>query len=374
MFDVIVLGDRAGGATAAALLARRGRRVALIGCEPGEPRATRLSWLSRRAEPILKQIGLSPAAVRDKPIRAVRFYDARLDRHMTCRFQRAPAHIVQTATFEPGLVAAAVQAGAEHHPGSKVQSVAIEEHRACVALADGRQLDGAVLIATDPHHAHLARTGPRTGTAPSVRFSTAHGYSPGAAADSPAAPAVIVLGLGATRARTSPKRAAARGFGYILHGAAGASVGLVGPGEPAELLGRLERFVAALNRKGLIGADLREPVAESLPAGAALEMEAHVAKRSLLAGRAGGFVATVSGETLYPAMWSAALAADVIDAALTADSLQDQLGRFEAIWRSRMAEYLRLPNADLELLLPLVFANQRMADKMAAAFFAGQNL
>jgi len=39
-----------------------------------------------------------------------------------------------------------------------------------------------------------------------------------------------------------------------------------------------------------------------------------------------------------------------------------------------MAEYLRPPNADLHFLLPLVFSNQQMADRMALACWQGENI
>ena len=39
-----------------------------------------------------------------------------------------------------------------------------------------------------------------------------------------------------------------------------------------------------------------------------------------------------------------------------------------------MADFLRPPNTDLKLLLPLIFTNQPMADRMAAAFFGGENI
>jgi hypothetical protein len=39
-----------------------------------------------------------------------------------------------------------------------------------------------------------------------------------------------------------------------------------------------------------------------------------------------------------------------------------------------MAEYLRPPNADLHFLLPLVFSNEQMAKRLAAAFWRGENV
>ena len=107
------------------------------------------------------------------------------------------------------------------------------------------------------------------------------------------------------------------------------------------------------------------------PASAALDMETHVAKHGLVFGDAGGFVAAVSNEGIYPAMWSAQIAAGVFERALQADvrgtPSQDELMRFDSEWRMHMADYLRSPHTDIQFLLPLIFSNQAMADRIIAA-------
>ena len=101
-------------------------------------------------------------------------------------------------------------------------------------------------------------------------------------------------------------------------------------------------------------------------------MDTHVAKRTLVIGDAGGFVSAASGEGIYPAMWSGQIAARVAAGALDADSTQDALFEFNKQWRTAMAEYLQPPNTDTQYLLPLIFSNQPMADRMGAAFFLGE--
>jgi len=39
-----------------------------------------------------------------------------------------------------------------------------------------------------------------------------------------------------------------------------------------------------------------------------------------------------------------------------------------------MAEHLRRPNTDTHFLLPLIFSNRQMADRMADAFWKGENI
>ncbi|MCH8148147.1 MAG: site-specific integrase [Planctomycetes bacterium] len=91
-------------------------------------------------------------------------------------------------------------------------------------------------------------------------------------------------------------------------------------------------------------------------------------------GAAGGFVSAASNEGIYPGMWSGQIAADVLITALKGRQSQDELMAFDAAWRMQMADYLRSPNTDHQFLLPLIFSNQPMADRMGAAIFSGENI
>ena len=64
----------------------------------------------------------------------------------------------------------------------------------------------------------------------------------------------------------------------------------------------------------------------------------------------------------------------VVIEALDGEHSQDVLMTFDSKWRMSMAEYLRPPGTDIQFLLPLIFSNQPMADRMGAAFFAGKNI
>jgi hypothetical protein len=134
----------------------------------------------------------------------------------------------------------------------------------------------------------------------------------------------------------------------------------------------------ALARQGMappeLPAEATRAETRRSPSGVALEMDSHVAKHTLIIGDAGGFVAAASDEAIYPAMWSAELAAKTLHKALGSRHSQDVLMQFDAEWRMSMAEYLRSPNTDIQFLLPLIFSNQPMTDRMAAAFFAGENI
>lgn len=110
------------------------------------------------------------------------------------------------------------------------------------------------------------------------------------------------------------------------------------------------------------------------PAGVALELETHVAKRCLLAGTAGGFAEAVTGQTLRPTIFSALLAADAAAAALKSDDVQNKLGEFKNAWREELGDILRPPGASLRLLLPLLFVNQTILGKFTQALLYGESI
>jgi flavin-dependent dehydrogenase len=110
------------------------------------------------------------------------------------------------------------------------------------------------------------------------------------------------------------------------------------------------------------------------PARPALEVDSHVAKRSLRIGDAGGFLAAASREGIYPALWSAKLAVEVLVFAADRPHPQDILRQFSSIWRSVMGQYLGSPGTDVQFLLPLIFSNQQMANRMAQVFWQGQDI
>ena len=130
--------------------------------------------------------------------------------------------------------------------------------------------------------------------------------------------------------------------------------------------------------KELIPVDLTRAASAVSPvataASAALDAETHVGKHMLLIGEAGGFVAAVSNEGIYPSMWSAQIAAEVVDSAMKSTHSQEELMSFDSQWRIQMADYLRSPHTDIQFLLPLIFSNQPMADRMGTAFFSGDNI
>ncbi len=108
------------------------------------------------------------------------------------------------------------------------------------------------------------------------------------------------------------------------------------------------------------------------PMGGALSHEG-VANRTLLIGPAGGFY-SASGEDIYPNCWSAVHAADVLRKALREPHLQDALQPYRHKWRTTLGEYLRGPQQNLRFLLPLVYRNEVMTQRLAESILLGKGV
>ncbi len=245
-------------------------------------------------------------------------------------------------------------------------------------LSSGRRVVGRILVGADGVHSPVARM---TGLRPSwsaeqlvfclskdIRLSAKQ-----RAACYDGEEIHVGLGFGL-----------APGYAWAFPGARCVNVGVGVRGwDAAHLRPLYEAWVGGLKAKGLLpqGANAENPVGGAIPAGAALEFESHVGKRTVLVGDAGGFASAATGEGIYPAVRSAAIAVRSILKALEADRAeskashcQDELQTFKHLWRQQLAAYLQMPNVNLTFLLPLIYTNQEIADRFGRAFLFGENL
>ena len=140
----------------------------------------------------------------------------------------------------------------------------------------------------------------------------------------------------------------------------------------------LSSMVRRLQKAGQLPVDLALTKSKGAvwhpPAGVALELETHVAKRCLLVGTAGGFAESITGQSLYPTVKSAMIAAEIAATAIVHKHMQEDLMRFKTAWRKSLADYLRPPNTSLQMLLPLLFVNQQIVTKFTRALLLGDNI
>ncbi len=145
---------------------------------------------------------------------------------------------------------------------------------------------------------------------------------------------------------------------------------------PADGLDLLRHWVRVLKSHGVLDAKFELSAASvtsiDLPLAGALAQEG-VANRTLLVGPAGGFY-TACGEEIYPACWSSVFAVDVLKKALREPHLQDALNTYRHKWRTTLGDYLRGPHQNLRFLLPLVYRNQTMTDRLAEAILLSKSV
>ncbi|MEK6799523.1 MAG: NAD(P)/FAD-dependent oxidoreductase [Planctomycetota bacterium] len=366
--EVAVVGAGPAGGAVAAALARLGRRVLLIDRHAFPRPASCAGWVSARAVPLLDELGVKTKGVLNQPFRDVTLLSDDFTKQSKPCFTDTVGYLVDRATFDQGIVEAAVGAGATFLPGSPVADIKLNEAGTELRLEDGQTVKSRLLVLAsgrDPQI--LARVG-------FLRFP--HGSSLLTAqveADAPrgarnADPKVyVVLGIDG-----------GKGFGFIAAGPRRTIVNVSWRGEAGVVHQHLANVCRRAVEHKLIPTDLteRSSSAEIIrsPAAVALDMDTHVGKHTLLIGDAGGFVSAGSNEGIYPAIWSATLAAKAIVKALDSRYSQDDLMSFDSLWRMAMADHLRLPHTDIRFLLPLIFSNQPMADRMGAAFFFGDNI
>ena len=164
-------------------------------------------------------------------------------------------------------------------------------------------------------------------------------------------------------------------WGWLLRRGSEAQVCVQCPPE-GDVPALMEEWTGMLKRQGVLNVqaepDLAALKVSDLPLGGAL-MRDVVARRTLLLGPAGGFY-SASGEDLYPGCWSAIYAAEVAAKAVKAPHPQDALGSYRGRWGATLGDYLRGPQQNLRFLLPLVYKNPVMTQRLAEAILLGESL
>lgn len=369
--DVLVVGAGVSGAAAASACAKKGLSVELIDYRQIPRQGDQVMWVNAEIRTLLKRCGVDADAVIGQPVEALTFWSADFRKTIRSEFDAPPAYVTNRRDLENALIDAATSADVSVRTGRRVDGLEVLEESVRLTLDDASEVAGRFLIAAD---------GARSGMARQLGLTTS--------SDPTHWCAQCDLSTSARKTKRSRKAAGkpdmtlvlgmmeSRGLGTIIRQDDHLVIRVAGPGTAGEMGEHFGVFVDEAGDAGLLPEDVKvgQPVILPNPAGVAIELESHVGKRSLLVGDAGGFVASISYEGVYPGMWSAMIAADVMADAAVGKTGQDILGQYNGRWRVAMADYLRMPNTDLHFLLPLIFSNQQMADRMAAAILSGQNI
>lgn len=364
IYDVAIVGAGPAGATTAIFLAQKSRRVVLIDREKGRA-APCAGWLNARAKVLLDEVGCPFPDGTVIPFSQATFYNADCTKHATPKLEGPIGYLVDRCAFDAALTAHAVSLGVTLLQGEEAKDVRLSESQVTIKLAASTIESRLLVLATGRAQALASRAGfsQRGSDVPTwvAQVETA--------CDTRASETRVAVILGLDNRGS---------FGFFSQSRNRCTLSVNFVGEGAQVVPTLVQLCKLAHSKGLLPHDLSAQAASlkpiRCPAGWALDMDTHVAKHTLLVGDAGGFVAAASNEGIYPAMWSAKIAAEVIDKALGSPFSQDELMSFDTQWRMQIADHLRSPHTDIRFLLPLIFSNQAMADRMAAAFFFGENI
>ena len=376
LYDIAILGATPAGCAAAYALATRKHRVVLVDAQAAAAESPLADWAPKGFFGLAGlPRGLEAACGADSFSR-VAYHNADLNKVVEHTGRGAVGYFLQAGQLVAALKKAATKAGAKVVSTTQLPRITLREDHA--ELAGDVAVRGKVLMIAmnRPRDVIGELSLPVQNVPPSPMIA--------AALDVP-----LPAGKGKSSSSSSLKTLA--GAMHVVENHERSDLGLlfqsghalhirlisasVASGTRAE---ELSMMVHRLQRTGHLPADFPLGKARGAvwhpPAGVALELETHVAKRCLLVGTAGGFAESITGQTLYPSVRSALMAAEIASSALVKSRTQDELMRFKTAWRKTLADYLRPPNTSLQMLLPLLFVNRQIVPKFTKALLLGENI
>lgn len=365
--DVLIVGASVAGATAAALLAADDWDVLLLDAKKFPLNAHRIAWIGPQGKAILKQAKVPTRRILSNAIVSCNFYSSDFSKHISPSLPKEKIFLIDEPEFVQAILSALVarKSGRFRDQAEVVRVTPSEDHTSAI-LADRTKVYGKLLLIATGYGSQLLEQVGLSASAPSDKglWTASYVYPRGKLAKS--GHTDFILGVGGPG-----------GYAYRMAKDALLTVGICAQASASATVTALMQMSQHLVKRELLPADWQTYAAGTQaiwsPAGLALEMESHVAKRTLTIGRVGGFVASHTDESIDPCMWSAQLSMQVVRDALMSRQPQDKLREFESLWSIAMAEYLRPPNTDPQSLLSLIFSNQQIADKMLEAILLGAN-
>jgi len=365
-YDVAVLGGSAAGYALACTLAADGRNVIVLEFPAGAAESPLGDWVPGNFFRTNHLPPKLPQACRAVPFTKVCYHDAGLKRQAVQRFRGAAGYLLDSGRLRGALRDLAKRAGVECRGARAAPAIALEEQRVVLGAPAWVVARMLVIAQGQPQEAVSAlglpvRSLPRSNLAVAALDVPVRGRT--------GAPA-LAGGLNVAEMKDPGDLGMFFLVGGVLHLRA-----ISASPEPRPRAAELSAMLTGLRQAGLVPDSLELGRARGAlwrpPAGVALELDVHVAKRCLLIGSAGGFVEPLTGQTLMPTVRSAVLVAQTLRQALRGEAPQETLMQFKTAWRESLAESLRPPNASLRMLLPLLFVNRQILARFTEALLHG---
>ncbi|MBI2956528.1 MAG: NAD(P)/FAD-dependent oxidoreductase [Acidobacteria bacterium] len=376
-YDVVVIGAGPAGSTAAKLAAEAGYHTLLVDKARFPRHKTCASWINRLAFERFPDLEPHRAELVDSAFHGITFLDERLARQARWSERRPSGYLSLRSRFDNGLKDIAVSAGADFREGSGLAALSFENGGVTIRLENGDEFRGRTLIGADGAHSRVAYlSGLRRGWKANEYVLCANEDLPYSAEEiarrySDRRPLLVALRFDGLV-----------GYGWIFPKRDHLCVGLggrLGPGE--RIQDPYRKFFHVCQERHLLPADLapQKPYYDLDPAGAVNKGGPLVRGPVVLVGDAGGFVSGSTGEGIYPAMETALLAVELIDRGLRRGHLEEELARFQTLWRARLGGYLRdLPGGEHREQtvdrIGLIFRSRLVCGVAARAFLYGEPL
>jgi len=368
--DVLVLGAHPAAYLAAALLRHKSKYRVVHSTIPGEPFTDRLVMVNPRLFGLHPLLAPLRRKLEARPVYGLQFYADDPNIRSEYRSKSTVACVGQFKDVRRAMEALADAQGVEFTSPSQLQIHRLNEHGLEVTVGSQKLFPKALVLAgrLPDHQERLL------GLPDEWERGIVHRYS-----------FCMIRGtrlIDINSRPLVPMSLDLRGllcWAWLLPGLRHTQLALEQPLNLAQQhkpIDLLNHWAQVLHRHGVLKTPLTitpEMVHSlDLPMGGALAHEG-VANRTLLVGPAGGFYSACA-EDIYPNCWSAIHAADVLKKAIKEEHLQDAIQPYRHQWRTTLGDYLRGPQQNLRFLLPLVYRNQIMTNRLAEAILTGESV
>jgi len=376
-FDVAIIGAGPAGSTAAKLLAERGYRILLVDKATFPRDKTCAGWVNRLAVERFPYLRGRLPSLTETPFYGLTFLNPDLNRK-ACYQEREPVgYLALRSGFDDGLRRIAVEAGVEFMGGNGLLKLEEEREGVHLTLERGDSYRASVVIGADGANSRIARL-----------LSLRHRWQKPwrvvcANEDLPSSPQRILSFYGAKPSiYVVPKFVDLTGYGWVFPKKHHICVGIGGFLKEGQSIKRLYfQLIRALQGRGLLPEEsIPQRVSYAIdPVGGVYSQRSLVKGRVVLIGDAAGFVSSLTGEGIYPAMVSAECAAGVIDSALRLGKITERLAEFNLQWAKALGNYLKPPSGERRKrislkLLPLLFISPRLSRIAAQVYLYGKEI